>query len=173
MDSLRNTFVEMGKATLKPHPTWSGVEKYIYDVNLCGYYVWRWNISADYDAGGRLLEAYVNADPVFNEHKPKIPEGKKAKIYKSARPRPEADKGESSLAYLLYDGDGNLATPDDQMVIGAGPSRADPVKPGKMTVYNGVEPWRSIFDDDEAAQIASFPGDCSKASELLERKRHP
>src|SRR5262245_51687272 len=34
-NSLRRTFVDDGKATLKLHPTQKGVEKYIYDINLC------------------------------------------------------------------------------------------------------------------------------------------
>jgi hypothetical protein len=62
---LRATFVTEGKGTLKIHPSQAGVEKYIYDINLCRYYIWRWNISADYDAGGHLIQAYVNGDPVF------------------------------------------------------------------------------------------------------------
>ena len=62
--SLRKSFIEQGKATLKTHPTQIGVEKYLYDINLCSYYVWRWNISADFDSSGKLLQAYVNGEPV-------------------------------------------------------------------------------------------------------------
>ena len=27
-------------------------------INLCNCYVWRWNVSADYDDQGKLLQAY-------------------------------------------------------------------------------------------------------------------
>ena len=60
---LRKSFVDDGKGTLVIHPTQAGVEKYVYDINLCRYYVWRWNISADYDASGHLLQSYLNGEP--------------------------------------------------------------------------------------------------------------
>ena len=96
---LRRVFVTEGQATLKTHPQDVGVEKYIYDINLCNYYVWRWNISADYDANGKLQQAYLNGDIIFPDGKPinevsKVAEkGKKASIYRAQRPRPEAYKG--------------------------------------------------------------------------------
>src|SRR5882757_2710432 len=105
---LRRTFVDDGKATLKLHPTQKGVEKYIYDINLCDYYIWRWNISADFDNNERLVQAYLNGNPVLKDGRPKrdfmqkATPGKKQSIYRMQRPRPEATKGENSLGFLLY-----------------------------------------------------------------------
>ena len=36
---LQTLFVGQGGATLKTNPTQVGVEKYVYDINLCSYYV--------------------------------------------------------------------------------------------------------------------------------------
>ncbi len=103
-DELRAVFVTEGNATLKPNPLHSNVEKYPYDINLCGYYIWRWNISADYDQQGKLQQAYVNGEPVFangtQKRTPKdLPAGT-AKILKGTRLRPEASKGESQLSFI-------------------------------------------------------------------------
>lgn len=155
-NDLRRTFVEQGRATLIVHPSEAGVEKYIFDINLCSLYIWRWNISADYDTKGELAQLYLNGNPLFSEGKAKriVPKtaavGKKSSIYKAQRPRPEAIKGESSLAYILFDRDSDPITTSDQLLIGSGPSRADPSNFGKMTVYSEVDPWRSIFDSDRA-----------------------
>ena len=42
---VRHTFVDEGHATLKTRAGSYGIEKYIYDIDLCHYYIWRWNIS--------------------------------------------------------------------------------------------------------------------------------
>ncbi len=165
-NSLRKTFVSEGKATLITHPTQIGVEKYIYDINLCGYYVWRWNISADYDSDEHLLQSYVNGEPTFPSGRQKkdarvLGNSSHAAIYKLKRPRPEADKGENELAFTLIDGDGNLKTIDDQVLIGGGPTRASIATPGRLHMYSDVEPWRSIFDFDPADHIAPYSGDCA------------
>lgn len=164
-EALRTVFVVEGKATLKIHPSQAGVEKYLYDINLCRYYIWRWNISADYDTGGHLIQAYVNGDPVFAEGRQKkdgraLGAGSHAGIFKLVRARPEADLGEKELAFRVIDGDGNLATIDDQVLFGGGPTRASISSPGHLYVYSNVEPWRSIFDSDAAGAIAPYPGDC-------------
>jgi hypothetical protein len=164
--ALRKTFVDDGKGTLIDHPTQVGVEKYIYDVNLCRYYIWRWNISADYDAEGRLLQAYVNGEPVFSSGTPKkdgrvFGNSRHASIYKVKRPRPEADLGEKELAFIVIDADSDLKTIDDQVLTGGGPTRASIATPGRLHVYSDVEPWRSIFDFDPADPIAPYPGDCA------------
>ena len=175
-EMLRSLFVHQGKATLVAHPTKPNVEKYLYDINLCRYYVWRWNISADYDQYGKLLQAYLNGEPIFPsrthpKESPKVAEnGGKAAIMAGQRPRPEADKGESSLAFLLYDGDADVDTTDDQLLVGAGPSRADPVNMGTMHIYKEVEPWRSIFDFDKAARIFDYDGDCEAADRLYQSR---
>jgi hypothetical protein len=165
--ALRQVFVTEGKATLVPYPGRTDVEKYIYDINLCRLYVWRWNISADYDASGRLVEAFVNGNSVFKSGNPSAtraasdkPGGANTKIYKMQRPRPEADKGESFLGFILRDVDGNVKTIEDQQIIGAGPSRADPTNMGGMFAYGDVEHWRSIFDFDAAKFIAPYTGSC-------------
>ena len=163
--ALRATFVTEGKGTLKIHPSQAGVEKYIYDINLCRYYIWRWNISADYDATGHLIQAYVNGDPVFAGGRQKkdgqaLGASGHAGIFKLVRPRPEADLGEKELAFRVIDSDGNLATIDDQVLFGGGPTRASIGSPGRLYVYSNVEPWRSIFDSDATSAIAPYPGDC-------------
>ena len=174
---MRRTFVNDGKATLKLHPMQKGVEKYIYDINLCSYYIWRWNISADFDSDGHLVQAYLNGNPVLKDGRPKrdfrlkATPGKKQTIYKVQRPRPEATKGEKFLAFILYDLDSDLKTIDDQSLIGAGPSRANPINMGRMITYTEVEPWRSIFDFDHADRIAPYTGDCAEADAFHERAR--
>jgi len=169
--SLRKQFVSEGSATLKLHPTQAGVEKYIYDINLCSYYIWRWNISADYDANDHLLQAYVNGEPVFASGKQKknvdtFAKTGKAAILKMQRPRPEAVKGEKELAFIMLDADGDPSTIDDQVLNGGGPTRADPFNMGFVHVYINVEPWRSIFDFDAAEKIVNYQGDCAKVDEF-------
>jgi hypothetical protein len=172
-DAVRRAFVEQGGATLKRHPTQANVEKYIYDINLCSYYVWRWNISADFDADSHLLQAYVNGEPVFatGPQKKDIKDFKTGhhSIYKMTRLRPEASKGERQLAYILIDADSDLTTIDDQLAVGAGPTRADPAHMGALHAYGKVDPWRSIFDKDDAARIVAYSGDCKEADELYQR----
>jgi hypothetical protein len=166
-ENVRKIFVEEGRATLKVKKDDSSVEKYIYDIDLCHYYIWRWNISFDYDGTDQLRQAYVNGNTVFPHGNPKkvIPkfaeEGKKASIYRMQRPRAEAYKGESSLVFLLFDRDSDPSTTDDQALIGAGPSRADPINMGKLVTYTDVEPWRSIFDFDAADRIVPYQGNCN------------
>jgi hypothetical protein len=174
---LRHVFVDEGHATLKVKPGAPNVEKYIYDIDLCHYYIWRWNISADYDEGGKLLQAYVNGNPVFPDGTPKktLPKvaepGKKASIVRAQRPRPEAYKGETSLGFILFDLDSDLNTKDDQVLMGAGPSRAVPDDMGKMTVYSEVDPWRSIFDADPADRIVPYAGSCERADKMFEEQK--
>jgi hypothetical protein len=162
---LRKAFIDDGKGTLFIHPTQTGVEKYIYDINLCRYYIWRWNISADFDATGRLLQSYVNGEPIFASGTPKkdgrvLGKSGHASMFKVKRPRPEADLGEKELAFIVIDADGDLKTIDDQVLSGGGPTRASIATPGRLHLYSDVEPWRSIFDFDRADHIASYPGDC-------------
>lgn len=164
---VRSMLVEQGRGTPVRHPSQARVEKYIYDIDLCGYYVWRWNISADYDAANRVRQLYVNGEPALADGAPvrRFDQVKKRQgtesISRMSRSRPEAVKGERSLAYLLYDLDGDHRTIDDQQLIGGGPTRADPVQMGKLHAYK-VEPWRSIFDQDPTSQIAPFKGDCAR-----------
>lgn len=175
--NVRRMFVAEGRATLKAKAGDSGVEKYIYDIDLCHYYIWRWNISADYDANNQLRQAYVNGNIIFPNGNPqkvisKVAEkGKKSSIYRVQRPRPEAYKGESSLGFLLFDRDSDPKTTDDQALIGAGPSQADPMNMGKLVTYTDVDPWRSIFDFDAADRIAPYQGDCMKVDRLMEARR--
>jgi hypothetical protein len=174
-DAVRRAFVDEGKATLKVHPLRAEVEKYIYDVNLCGYYVWRWNISADFDAAGRLVQGYVNGEPVFAAGPQKLDvkdftTGHQA-LYKVTRPRPEASKGESQLAFTLFDADSNTSTIDDELAIGPGPSRFDPANMGSTHLYASVDPWRSIFDKDDADRIVSYAGGCKQADDVYAKQR--
>lgn len=163
--ALRAALVEQGGASLRADPARPGTEKYLYDINLCRLYVWRWNISADYDGGQRLVQVWVNGEPVHAEGPQKpdprsLPHGARASILKMARARPEADRGEKQLAYLMVDLDGDTRTTNDQLVTGAGPTRADPANAGTLHVYTNVEPWRSIFDPDAADRIVDYAGSC-------------
>jgi len=162
--ALRQTFVTEGKATLFPHPRHPGVEKYIYDINLCYYYIFRWNISADYNKEQKLERLYLNGREIYGAQDPIIATALKDKIntyvqqriIKVKRPRPEAYKGETSIAGLIYDRDGDLGTADDQKAITAGPSRADPLDMGATAVYTDVLPWRSILDHDNALVVGKM-----------------
>ena len=178
-DDLRRHFVAEGGATRIAHPSRAGVEKYIYDIDLCGYYVWRWNISANFDSQDRVRQIYVNGEPVLAggdadpDYRPAAAApNQRSSILRMSRPRPEAHRGESSLGYVLFDGDSNAATIDDQRLVGAGPSRPHPAEMGHMRGYE-VNPWRSIFDPDPAARIVPYSGDCAAAEAAYARKSAP
>ncbi|HYD19612.1 MAG TPA: hypothetical protein VEF76_14150 [Patescibacteria group bacterium] len=162
-DSLRRVFVEEGKATQIARPGQPLTEKYLYDVNLCDRYLWRWNISADYDAEGKLVQAWVNGLPVFMsgpaKKDPVLKDG--SKMVPAERMRPQAKNPSSKLLFMLTDIDGNLETLDDQYASGHGPSRADPFFLDLGVSYDKVEIWRSIFDADDADTVAPY-GDCEK-----------
>ena len=68
---LRHVFLDEGQATLKIRADDPSVEKYIYDIDLCQYYIWRWNISVDFDLNNKLRQAYVNGNLVFAGGNPK------------------------------------------------------------------------------------------------------
>ncbi len=162
---LRRAFVEEGGASLRAHPSRAGTEKYLYDINLCRTYVWRWNVSADYDGDGRLVQAWVNGEPVHAGGPQKtdptaMPHGPRAGILRVVRPRPEADLGEKELVYLAFDFDGNPATTADRIASGGGPTQPNPLNMGKIHAYANVDPWRSIFDADPADRIAGHAGMC-------------
>lgn len=167
---IRKLLVDYGGATRIKHPSRLGVEKYIYDIDLCSLYIWRWNISADYDVNQRLMQLYVNGRPILPNGKAPQKISKEARpgvqqsILKGYRERPQAYKGESRLTFLMFDGDSNLKTIDDQELVGAGPSRPHPHAMGSMTVYREVDPWRSIFDADPARKIVRYSGNCGGQS---------
>lgn len=160
-EDVRKVLVKEGKATLLQHPRHYGVEKYLYDVNLCYYYMFRWNISADYDKDGKLLRMYLNGNELYGAQDPiiatalkdKVDTYVKQRINRVRRARPEAYKGEGDIRGLIYDRDGDMGTADDQKAIVAGPTRADPTDMGDMIVYTDVLPWRSILDHDDALTI--------------------
>lgn len=163
--TLERMLGQEGGASRLAHPRRAGTEKYLYDINICDAYIWRWNISADYDAQGGLLQAWVNGDPVHAAGPQKrsaasLRSNGKAVIYKGTRPRPEAVKGEKQLAYIMLDADANPATLDDQLVMGGGPNRPLPGPATKMIAYTDVELWRSIFDPDPAERIVRYQGMC-------------
>ncbi|WP_296945656.1 hypothetical protein [uncultured Massilia sp.] len=165
---LRRAFVEEGGASLREHPSRAGTEKYLYDINLCRVYVWRWNVSADYDADGRLVQAWVNGEPVHAAGPQRtdpaaLPHGPRAAVLRVVRPRPEASLGEKELVYLAFDLDGNPATTADRIATGGGPSQPNPANMGRMHVYANVDPWRSIFDADAADRIVEYAGMCPPA----------
>lgn len=163
-DDMRHAFVGEGKAVLVEHPRQKGVEKYIHDIDLCGHYVFRWNISADYDDGGKLLQAYVNGRFVFMSGKtpyeiPLYAVNSRSKTRVTARTRPDAPGGKQSNKYWLFDADGDPKTPDDELADGSGLQRADPGYISYTLDYEKVEPWRSIFDNDDAGPLTNF-ADC-------------
>jgi hypothetical protein len=173
-DDLRRAFVTQGHATLMVNPADANVEKYLYDIDLCGYYVWRWNVSADFDADRRLRQAWVNGEPVFADgpQKPTPPTasaGRRQAILKGSRERPEAIKGETSLAYVTLDPDIDARSPHARFVVGSGPSRPDPLDFGKTWSYVNVDLWRSIFDPDDADAIVPYAGNCRTVDATLKR----
>ena len=169
-DVVRTAFVTQGGGTLKLHPTRPGVQKYLYDINLCRYYVWRWNVSADYDGAGRLTQMYVNGEPALGGASPVASTPKPAaagrgRLIVIAKPRPEADKGERRLVAEVF----QFANGEERL-IGAGPTRADPANLGRLHAYV-VEPWRSIFDADAADRIVPYAGDCAAADAAQARAK--
>lgn len=170
-EDVQRVFVLQGRATLRNHPSQKDVEKYLYDINLCEYYIFRWNISADYDDKGSLVQAYINGVPVFPDGKAKRPlpqptAGNKAKIIKASRDWPQAKKGGMHLAYMLFDADGDTGTADDQFIQGLGATNVDPANFGPGIRYSDVELWRSIYDDDISNDIAQYSGSCKEADAL-------
>jgi hypothetical protein len=149
------------------HPEQKGVEKWVYDINLCRLYVWRWNISANFDASGRLTQIFVNGDPVHGAGDPDpardpsrtAPRGGKQAFYKVTMPRPEASLGESSLTFTVFDTDTSSNRQSDLFIFGGGPSNADPANMGSLHAY-ATEAWRSIFDEQKAKSVVNFAGRC-------------
>ena len=64
-DAVRTLFVAEGHAALHEHPEQPNIEKYVYDINLCSVYIWRWNISANYAKRNFLNPIFLNQ---FNFH---------------------------------------------------------------------------------------------------------
>ena len=58
-ESAERTLVTEGQATAYPMPFDPQTIVYLYDVNLCDKYVWRWNVNAKYDATGILEDLYL------------------------------------------------------------------------------------------------------------------
>jgi hypothetical protein len=168
-DQVRAVFVDQGGATLVAHPLKPNVEKYIYDIDLCGYYVWRWNISADYGMGGKLLQIYINGSPQLGgAPEPALP--KKGPFFQLTRPRPQAYKGEKNLTAIVARGSGDPNRTDDMIILtGVGPTRADPLDMGHAVNERG-EVWRSIFDLDDAKFVAPYQGDCAAVDVNLAQK---
>lgn len=168
---VQRVFVLQGRATLRNHPVQKNVEKYLYDINLCEYYIFRWNISADYDDKGSLIQAYINGLPVFPDGKakravPLPPAGRKSKIIKASRDWPQAKKGGMHLSYMMLDVDGDTNTADDQFIQGLGATNVDPANFGPGIRYTDVELWRSIYDEDLSNDIAQYAGSCKEADGL-------
>jgi hypothetical protein len=42
---------------------------------------------------------------------------------------------------------------------------------GNMVKYNGIDPWRSIFDFDDADQIAPYEGDCIAVDQAIKQMK--
>lgn len=104
--AIRSIFVREGQATFYRHPVDKNVEKYVYGINLCSYYVWRLNISADFTDYRTLAQVFVNGNAVHSRgtQSPfsRDRQRKGATISKVIWLRPEAHLGESVLALLVY-----------------------------------------------------------------------
>lgn len=169
-EEVRKTFVENGKATIITHPTHKQTEKYLYDIDICGAYLWRWNISADFDDGGKLAQAYINGNPVHMSGAPdplsigyealRIGALKSKKIT-----RPGAEKF-SAITYSLQDSDRDFATTSDQTVSGPGYRAAMPYTFSEFYYYKNVFPWRSIFDEDASTKVTKHTQCADKKSSL-------
>jgi hypothetical protein len=173
-DDLRRVFVTDGQATLVANPVAASTEKYVYDIDLCGYYVWRWNVSADYGPDHRLLQAWVNGEPVYADGPqkgtpPTDATGRNQAVVKGVRERPEAIKGESSLVYTILDPDVASKSAHRTYLTGTGPSKPNPVDFGATHVYTNVDPWRSIFDTDPASEIVGYDRSCRTVDATLKR----
>ncbi|MDE1153016.1 MAG: hypothetical protein PW788_10815 [Micavibrio sp.] len=167
--ALRAAFVAQGGGKLYINPARAEIEKYVYDINLCDLYIWRWNISADFDEAGNLAQAYVNGRRVFMAGRAaryahyESGGGGFAKMTGGTRPMPEATRGPKQIVFMIYDGDGDLKTVADQFATGFGHAAADPTRLQEAANYNDVELWRSIFSLDGADAIAPFAGACNTA----------
>lgn len=168
-EDVRRALIEEGGARLFEHPEDDGVEKYVFDINLCRLHVFRWNLSADYGPDGALEQFYVNGlhtipgggDITRTRAKP----DKDGTVHKlvSIMPRPEADLGDKAIQFEGYDYDGDGATTLDQSVVVFGPSRADPHDFGRRYRYANVERWRSIVDGFTLEDVREWPGACPTA----------
>ncbi len=163
---VRRHFVKQGNARMHAHPQRKNIEKYVYDINLCKIYVWRWNISANYTSAGKLTQIYLNGEPIhpsgdkLRDPKAVAKPGAIQQILKVRKPRPEASKGEKVITFILYDLDKSIKQADDEFIAGAGPSRADPNNLGRMKAYAGLERWRTIFDSEPARAVVLYHGTC-------------
>lgn len=158
-DKVRDTFVENGKATIITHPGRKRTEKYLYDIDICGIYLWRWNISADFDDDEKLMQAYVNGKPVHMSGKPDpLAIGYNPDILHKLQSKKVSRAGADKfpdIFYQLLDSDGDLATTGDQSVSGPGYRAAMPYTFVEPYYYKGVFPWRSIFDEDNTTATAA------------------
>lgn len=165
-ENVRHIFVEEGGARVQSYPGNPTIEKYTYNINLCRTYVWRWNISANYNADGSLTQAFVNGEPVHAAGDPRRssqavqkPAGR-GKIEKGWKHRPEADRGENALAYIRLNLEASSNDVGNKFIIGGGPTRADPANMGALHAYSDVEQWRSIFDDERGEPVHDYSGNC-------------
>jgi len=164
-DDFRAAFVTSGGAKSYTHPKYDQTEKYVYDINLCDLYIWRWNISADYDDSNHLVQAYVNGRSVFMAGKAARyaryeSAGAYSKIVGMTRHVPEATKGQKYIPFTVFDGDGDTRTTSDEFATGFGPAAADPAWLSQMASYKDVELWRSIFSTDGGMKIVPYNGTC-------------
>lgn len=158
-EAVRKTFVENGKATIITHPARKLTEKYLYDIDICGAYLWRWNISADFDDDKKLTQAYVNGKPAHMSGKPDpLAVGYNPNTLGNMQSKEVSRAGADKyprIAFQLLDSDGDLTTTGDQSVSGPGYRAAMPYTFVEPYYYKGVFPWRSIFDEDNTTATAT------------------
>ncbi len=168
-EDVRRVFIDEGGATLQINERWKTVEKYTYNINVCRLYVWRWNISANFNKAGYLTQIFVNGERVYEDGDIQWTSDMAAEtggirgLEPMAKPRPQADLGESSLAFLVLGVETKGYVTSDEFIVGAGPSRADPTNPGLVHVYTDIERWRSIYDEEEDEPVHDYAGPCPSA----------
>jgi hypothetical protein len=164
--AVRRIFVEEGRATLQVNSRWETVEKYTYNINLCRLYVWRWNISANFNKAGYLTQLFVNGERVYEDGGIQWTAEMAARtggirgMTVMSKPRPQADVGESSLRFLALGVDTRGFVTSDEFITGAGPTRADPMNLGTVHAYADLERWRSIFDEEAGEPVHDYAGKC-------------
>ncbi len=166
---VRRTFVDEGSATFQLHPSPKREryhEKYTYNINLCRLYVWRWNISANFNHGKRLNQIFVNGEALFPNSEPQWTSktasktGLPREIEATSKPRPQADLGVSSVSFVLLRVDPHTSFLPKEFAIGVGPARADPNGLRAIHIYPDVERWRSIFDAEKDEPVHDYTGQC-------------
>ena len=172
---VRSIFVDQGGATVIFRPGIKSSEKYLYDIDMCHYYLFHWNISMDYDSKDNLRQAYIQGEPVFLDQPndgdshhtdPAI----KVNILELVRARPQAYKGDNYIYAQVIDWNPADAGDYDKDVFVGGPTRASFPDAGHVHVYRS-KLWRLIVDESSAAKTVEYQADCKSIDAQAEGRR--